>query len=169
MLAHEMEYVATATPYYWKDMLTKVRKGLEVEGPAFLHIFAPCPRGWRTEPAKTMEYSKLSVESCVFPIWEAVNGKRQLSTPSKLIASGTTKEESQSKTTLAGQGRFRHLFTPQNQHVSMKCKLTMKWQRLSKCEQPKLFFLLFLKLMLFSNFSIIQKFQLLIHVQSDSA
>ena len=34
MLAHEMEYVATATPYYWKDMLTKVRKGLEVEGPS---------------------------------------------------------------------------------------------------------------------------------------
>ena len=53
MLAHDMEYVATATTYYWKDLLTKVRKGLEVEGPAFLHVFAPCPRGWRTEPGKT--------------------------------------------------------------------------------------------------------------------
>ena len=52
MVAHDMEYVATATPYYWKDMLQKVRKGLEVEGPAFLHVFAPCPRGWRSEPAK---------------------------------------------------------------------------------------------------------------------
>ena len=92
-----MPYVATATTYYWKDMLTKVRKGLEVEGPAFLHVFAPCPRGWRTEPGKTMEYSKLSVESCVFPIWEAVNGKRQLSTPSKLIASRTAKEKARQR------------------------------------------------------------------------
>jgi len=26
MLAHDMEYVATATPYYWKDLVTKVRE-----------------------------------------------------------------------------------------------------------------------------------------------
>jgi len=116
MLAHDMEYVATASPYYWKDMLTKVRKGLEVNGPAFLHIFAPCPRGWRCEPSKTIEYSKLAVESCVFPIWEAVNGKRQLSTPSKLIALAPQKKKPV-KDYLAGQGRFRHLFTPQNKHI----------------------------------------------------
>src|SRR3989337_665473 len=36
MLAHEMEYVATASAYYWRDLLTQVRKGLEVEGAAFL-------------------------------------------------------------------------------------------------------------------------------------
>ncbi len=44
MLAHEMEYVATATPYYWKDMLTKVRKGLEVEGPAFPSYICSLPK-----------------------------------------------------------------------------------------------------------------------------
>jgi pyruvate ferredoxin oxidoreductase beta subunit len=37
MVAHEIPYVATASPYYWRDLLVKVRKGLEVEGPAFLH------------------------------------------------------------------------------------------------------------------------------------
>jgi len=74
MIAHEMEYVATASGLLLADLLTKVRKGLEVEGPAFLHVFAPCPRGWRSDPAKTMEYSKLAVESCVFPVWEAING-----------------------------------------------------------------------------------------------
>jgi pyruvate ferredoxin oxidoreductase beta subunit len=137
MLAHNMEYVATATPYYWKDLIAKVRKGLEVEGPAFLHVFAPCPRGWRTEPGKTMEYSKLSVETCVFPIWEAVKGNRQLSTPSKLIALAPQKKKSV-KDYLTGQGRFRHLFTPQNQHVIDEIQtLTDKnWQRLlQKCEQ----------------------------------
>jgi pyruvate ferredoxin oxidoreductase beta subunit len=136
MLAHEMQYVATATPYYWKDMLTKVRKGLEVEGPAFLHVYAPCPRGWRTESSKTMEFSKLSVETCVFPIWEAVNGKRQLSTPSKVIALAPQRKKPV-QDYLAGQGRFRHLFKPENKHVIDKIQQVTdeRWQRLLKqCE-----------------------------------
>ena len=116
MLAHGMEYVATATPYYWKGMITKVRKGLEVDGPAFLHVFAPCPRGWRSDQAKTMEYTKLAVETCIFPVWEAVNGKKQLSTPSKVIALAPQKKKP-IKDYFKGQGRFRHLFTPKNIHV----------------------------------------------------
>jgi pyruvate ferredoxin oxidoreductase beta subunit len=138
MLAHEMEYVATATPYYWKDLLTKVRKGLEVEGPAFLHVFAPCPRGWRSDPAKSIEYSKLAVESCVFPVWESVNGKRQLSIPSKLISLAPQKKRPV-KEYLAGQGRFRHLFTPQNSHIldEIQRATDKHWQKLlQKCEQP---------------------------------
>jgi pyruvate ferredoxin oxidoreductase beta subunit len=137
MLAHDMDYVATATPYYWRDMLTKVRKGLEVEGPAFLHVFAPCPRGWRSQPAKTIEYSKLAVESCVFPVWEAVKGKRQLSIPSKLIALAPKKKKPVTDY-LQGQGRFRHLFTSQNQHIIDEIQQTtdVQWQKLlAKCEQ----------------------------------
>jgi pyruvate ferredoxin oxidoreductase beta subunit len=136
MLAHDMEYVATASAYYWRDLLTKVRKGLEVEGPAFLHVFAPCPRGWRSNPAKTIEYSKLAVESCVFPVWEAVNGKHQLSTPSKLIALAPQKKKPVSDY-LKGQGRFRHLFTPKNSHVLDEVQRITdeRWEKLlKKCE-----------------------------------
>ena len=136
MLAHDMEYVATASAYYWRDMLIKVRKGLEVEGPAFLHVFAPCPRGWRSDPAKSIEYSKLAVETCVFPVWEAVNGKRQLSTPSKLIALAPQKKKPVVEY-LKGQGRFRHLFTPQNKNLLDKIqRLTdERWEQLlKKCE-----------------------------------
>jgi pyruvate ferredoxin oxidoreductase beta subunit len=135
MLAHEMEYVATASPYYWKDLITKVRKGLEVEGPAFLHVFAPCPRGWRCETVKTLEYSKLAVESCIFPIWEAVKGKRQLSTPSKLIALAPQKKKPVTEY-LRGQGRFRHLFKPQNTQLLEDIQRTTdeRWQKLlQKC------------------------------------
>jgi pyruvate ferredoxin oxidoreductase beta subunit len=116
MVAHDMEYVATASPYYWKDLLVKVRKGLEVEGPAFLHVFAPCPRGWRSDPAKSIEYSKLAVESCVFPLWEAVNGQYALSVPSKMFALAPQKKKPVTDY-MKGQGRYRHLFTPQNKHV----------------------------------------------------
>ncbi|MFB3890217.1 MAG: thiamine pyrophosphate-dependent enzyme [Candidatus Bathyarchaeia archaeon] len=112
MVAHGIEYVATASPYYWKDLLVKVRKSLEVEGPAFLHVFAPCPRGWRSDPAKSIEYSKLAVESCVFPLFEVVNGRYQLSVPSKMFALAPQKKKPVVDY-LKGQGRYRHLFTPQ--------------------------------------------------------
>ncbi len=133
MVAHEMPYVATAVPYYWRDMLTKVRKGLEVEGPAFLHVLAPCPRGWRSDPAKSIEYSKLAVETCVFPLWESVNGQCQLSVPSKLIALAPQKKKPVMDY-LQGQGRFRHLFTPQNKKLLEEIQRTTdeRWQRLLK-------------------------------------
>lgn len=116
MVAHNLEYAASASPFYWKDLIQKVRKGLEVEGPAFLHVFAPCPRGWRSDPAKTIDYAKLAVESCVFPVYEVVNGKYQLSTPSKLIALAPQKKKPVIEY-LKGQGRYRHLFNPKNKHV----------------------------------------------------
>ena len=137
MLAHELEYVATASPYYWRDLLVKVRKGLEVKGPAFLHVFAPCPRGWRSNPAKTVEYSKLAVESCVFPVWEAVNGKHALSTPSKLIALAPQKKKPVSDY-LRGQGRFRHVFAPKNAKLLDEIQRVTdeRWEQLlKKCEQ----------------------------------
>ncbi|MDR2707313.1 MAG: pyruvate ferredoxin oxidoreductase [Nitrososphaerota archaeon] len=138
VLAHDIEYVATATPYYWKDLMIKVRKGLEIKGPAFLHIFAPCPRGWRTEPAKTMEYSKLSVDTCIFPLWEVVNGKRALSTPSKIFQLSPQKAKPITDY-FEGQGRFRHLFKPENKQLldQLQEATNKQWQKLLKqCETP---------------------------------
>jgi pyruvate ferredoxin oxidoreductase beta subunit len=133
MVAHDIPYVATASPYYWKDLLTKVRKGLEVEGPAFLHVFAPCPRGWRSDPAKSMEYSKLAVETCVFPIWESVNGQCKLSTPSKLVALAPQKKKPVADY-LQGQGRFRHMFKPQNKNLLEEVQRVTdeRWERVLK-------------------------------------
>ena len=140
MVAHEMPYVATASPYYWKDLIQKVRKGLEVEGPAFLHVFAPCPRGWRSNPAKSIEYAKLAVETCVFPVWESVNGQCQLSTPSKLVALAPQKKKPVADY-LQGQGRFRHMFKPQNTKLleDVQRITDERWERLlKKCgEKPK--------------------------------
>jgi pyruvate ferredoxin oxidoreductase beta subunit len=135
MVAHDMPYVATASPYYWKDLITKVRKGLEVNGPAFLHVFAPCPRGWRSNPAKSIEYAKLAVETCVFPVWEAVNGQYHLSTPSKLLALAPQKKKPVADY-LQGQGRFRHMFKPQGKKLLEEVQriTAERWQRiLTRC------------------------------------
>ena len=137
MVAHEIPYAATASPYYWRDFVTKARKGLEVDGPAFLHVFAPCPRGWRSNPAKSIEYTKLAVETCVFPLWESVNGQHHLSTPSKLVALAPQKKRPVSDY-LQGQGRFRHMFKPQNKKLLDEVQRITdeRWQRLlKKCQQ----------------------------------
>lgn len=133
MVAHDMPYVATASAYYWKDLITKARKGIEVNGPAFLHVFAPCPRGWRSDPAKSIELSRLAVETCVFPLWEAVNGEYQLSTPSKLYALAPQKKKPV-KEYLEAQGRFRHLFTPKFEKMVNEIQniTDTKWNRLLK-------------------------------------
>ncbi|UCC34033.1 MAG: pyruvate ferredoxin oxidoreductase [Candidatus Bathyarchaeota archaeon] len=116
ILAHGIPYLATASPAYWRDLITKTRRGLEVDGPAFLHVLAPCPRGWRYDTSKTIEIAKLAVETCVFPLWEAIEGECTLSPPSKAIA---LKPERQKpiKDYLKTQGRFRHLFKPEFEQV----------------------------------------------------
>jgi pyruvate ferredoxin oxidoreductase beta subunit len=133
MVAHDMPYVATAAPHYWKDLIMKARKGIEVDGPAFLHVFAPCPRGWRSDPAKSIELSRLAVETCIFPLWEAVNGEYQLSIPSKVIALAPQKKKPV-KEYLQVQGRFRHLFTPKYEKMleEIQRQTDEKWNRLLK-------------------------------------
>lgn len=133
MVAHEMPYVATAVPYYWKDLITKAAKGIEVDGPAFMHVFAPCPRGWRSEPSKSIELSRLAVETCIFPLWEAVNGEYQLSIPSKVIALAPQKKKPV-KEYLQVQGRFRHLFTPKYEKIldTIQQQTDKNWNRLLK-------------------------------------
>lgn len=133
MVAHDMPYVATASPHYWKDLITKARRGIEVNGPAFLHAFAPCPRGWRYDTSKSIEISRLAVETCLFPLWEAINGEYQLSAASKVIALKPEKKKPM-REYLKMQRRFRHLFTPQFEKVLEEIQRTTdeRWQRLLK-------------------------------------
>lgn len=133
MVAHEMPYVATASPAYWIDLVKKVRKGLEVEGPAFLHVIAPCPRGWRYDPSKSIEISRLAVETCVFPLWEAIDGEYNLSASSKAMALKPERKKTVEEY-LKTQGRYRHLFTPEFEHLIGKIQeiVDKRWQRLLK-------------------------------------
>jgi len=136
MVAHEMPYVATANIAHWKDLVVKARKGMEVNGPAFLHVFAPCPRGWRSETAKSVEISRLAVQTCVFPLWEAEYGEYKLSPASKTIARNP-KMKMPVELYLKTQGRFRHLFKPENKHVleAIQKEVDRRWQKLLKaCE-----------------------------------
>jgi pyruvate ferredoxin oxidoreductase beta subunit len=133
MLAHEIPYVATASIGYWSDVIAKVQKGLAAEGPAFLHLFAPCPRGWRSETAKTIEIARSAVETCVFPLWEAVDGECVLSPQSKAIALKPDRKKPVVDY-LKMQRRFSHLFTPKFQYVvnEIQTDVDKRWDKLLK-------------------------------------
>ncbi len=113
---HRIPYVATASPSEPHDLMRKVRKGLEVDGPAFLHVICPCPRGWRFDPSLSIEVARLAVRTCFFPLWECYweDGDMvlELTGSSKLIAE-VPELKLPVEAYLAVQGRFAHLFKPE--------------------------------------------------------
>jgi len=100
-VAHNIPYVATASPAYFLDLMNKAKKAAMVKGPAYLHIYSSCPTGWRHGGDLAIEISKLAVETNVFPLYEVIEGKyiinRKITKP-KPVAEYLKK-----------QGRFRHL------------------------------------------------------------
>ncbi len=77
MLMHAIPYVATATVGYMEDYVRKLEKAKEAakRGTAYLHLYTPCPTGWRAPVELGVEFSRLAVETNHFPLWEAEDGK----------------------------------------------------------------------------------------------
>ena len=101
--AHNIPYVAQTTFLgNFKDLHEKAEKAIYTEGPAFLNIMSPCPRGWRYETEDLADICKLAVDTCVWPLFEVENGAWKLTyEPRKKLPV----EEY-----LKRQGRFSHLF-----------------------------------------------------------
>ncbi|MFN7106445.1 MAG: 3-methyl-2-oxobutanoate dehydrogenase subunit beta, partial [Pyrobaculum sp.] len=74
MMAHGVPYVATANIAYPQDFYRKLKRAAEIEGFRFIHLYAPCPPGWRHDPSKTVEVAKLAVETGMWILWEYDNG-----------------------------------------------------------------------------------------------
>jgi pyruvate ferredoxin oxidoreductase beta subunit len=99
--AHNIPYVATACPAYHKDLAMKVKKGMAVNGPAYIQILSPCPTGWRCPTDNAVEVGRSAVQCGMFPLYEVENGKYKINVspePLKPVAEY-----------LKSQGRFRHL------------------------------------------------------------
>ena len=108
MAAHGVPYVAQATVGNWRDLVSKAEKAIAVDGPAFLNVMAPCPRGWRIDSSMTAEICRMAVNSKFWPLFEVENGKWKL-TPVR------DKNLIPVKDFLKPQGRFKHLFKPGNE------------------------------------------------------
>jgi pyruvate ferredoxin oxidoreductase beta subunit len=75
MAAHNIPYVATASPAYHLDLMNKAKKAAMIKGPAYLHVYSPCPTGWRHGTDLAIEVSRLVVETNIFPLYEVIDGK----------------------------------------------------------------------------------------------
>ncbi len=100
-VAHNIPYVATACPSYPLDLMAKVKRGAEMDGPAYIHILSVCPTGWRSPADITIELGRLAVETGVFPLYEVINGEYNLSVDLPDLKPVTEY--------LKKQGRFKHL------------------------------------------------------------
>jgi phenylglyoxylate dehydrogenase beta subunit len=79
MAIHGAAYVATATMGYPQDYAQKLAKALEVKkGLVYIHLFSPCPPGWRAPEDSGIEISRMAVKTNYFPLWEAEGGKFRL-------------------------------------------------------------------------------------------
>ena len=126
--AHNVPYVAQASPAYWNDLVTKTDKALNCGGASFMNIIAPCPRGWRYDPSDTIQIAKLAAQTCVWPLYEVENGKYKITY--------RPKEKLPVTEWLKNQGRFRHLFKPENAQVleEIQKKVDADWEKLQKLE-----------------------------------
>jgi pyruvate ferredoxin oxidoreductase beta subunit len=124
--AHNIPYVAQASPHRWKDLMRKAQKGVAANGPAFLNVLSSCNRGWRHDTDQTLEVSRLAVETCYWPLFEVEDGEWKLSYKPR--------EKLPVEEWLKTQGRFRHLFQPQNRHVidQLQANVDQEWERLLK-------------------------------------
>jgi len=100
-VAHNIDYVATASPAYPFDLMEKVKKGMNVDGPAYIQVFSPCPTGWRSPGELSVALARMVVEAGVFPLYEVVKGKYKMSMDFENLRS--------IKEYMKPQGRFRHL------------------------------------------------------------
>ncbi len=124
MAAHNIPYVAQAVPSHWNDFITKVQKALAVKGPAFINVLAPCRLGWQFDPAETIDIMRGAVETCFWPLYEVENGVWRVT--------HKPREKKPIRGWLEKQGRFRHLFRPENEHIieEIQADIDRNWEAL---------------------------------------
>lgn len=120
--AHDIPYAATASLGYPEDLLNKVAKAKAVDGPSYIHIFAPCPTGWGCASELTIELSKQAVDCGLWYLAEYENHEYHLNRNPKTF--------SDVKDYMKKQGRFSHL---KDQDVEKICNIRdEKWAQIRK-------------------------------------
>lgn len=76
MAAHRVPYAATLSVAHREDFLRKIRTARKTRGFRFLLMLSPCPTGWKSEPAESVELIRLAVCSGLFPLYEVFDGRR---------------------------------------------------------------------------------------------
>ena len=128
IIAHNIPYVAQASPHNYRDLMNKVQKALAIDGPAFLCCLAPCHRGWRFNMEDSIEIARLATDTCFWPLFEYENGKYKVNYKPK--------EKKPVAEWVKPQGRFKHLSKPGNEGIieELQVETDRKWNELLRLE-----------------------------------
>ena len=125
LVAHRIPYAATTSIAYPGDLIAKFHKARSIQGTRFIHIFAPCPTGWKAAPELTIELARLATETLMFPLLEVFDGERYVVSKPRRV-----KPVSEYITL---QGRFRHLKDKDIER--MQRETDRNWRRLLAREE----------------------------------
>ncbi|OQX73616.1 MAG: pyruvate ferredoxin oxidoreductase [Campylobacteraceae bacterium 4484_4] len=130
MAAHGAPYVAQVAPNKWKNMVKAFQRALDTEGPCFINAISACTTEWKFAPNETIDVTDLATDSLVFPLYEIIDG-------TKLNITYRPKNVIPVKDYLAAQGRFRHLFKPENAHILEQWQKNVdeRWEYLQRREE----------------------------------
>jgi pyruvate ferredoxin oxidoreductase beta subunit len=106
--AHKIPYVATASVAYPQDLARKLEKAKSIDGFKYIHTVIPCPTGWRFDPAKAVEVTRLGIDTWVNPLYEVEEG---------VLKVNRKAEAKPVQEYLSAQGRFRRLSEDQIAYV----------------------------------------------------
>lgn len=123
MAAHSIPYVATASIGYPEDLFRKAKKAKDIKGTRFLHIYAPCPPGWKSRPEDTVKLARMVVQNAIFPLYEIENNE-------KYTLNIKLREKKPVDDYLRIQGRFIHLSDGEIENIQQE--VNKKWEKLLK-------------------------------------
>ncbi len=102
MAAHSIPYIATTSVAYPQDLIAKFKKAKDIKGTRFIHVFAPCPTGWKLAPELSVAMARQAVTTRIFPMLEVTDNGRKWSVWKDF-------EPTPVVDYIRAQGRFRHL------------------------------------------------------------
>ena len=123
MIAHELGYVAQASPHDPRDLVRKAAKALDRRA-TFLNVLAPCPRGWRADGAETIDLAREAVNTCYWPLFEVEDGEYRLNY--------RPHHKQPLVPWLKRQGRFAHLFKHGDEEalLNLEAWVADEWEKL---------------------------------------
>jgi len=112
MMMHNCEYVATASLAFIQDFYDKLARAQAAtrRGLAYIHVYSPCPTGWRIPPEQTIEVCRKGVETNFVPLWEFERGKT-------LRFTHPVDDPLPVDAYLSLSGKYRHLDAHQREHI----------------------------------------------------
>ena len=130
MVAHKIPYTAICNIAYPEDLIKKVKRGMEIKGPKYYQIYAPCPTGWKSLPSHTVELGRMAISTCIYPLYEVDHGKYRINKKPR--------NKRPVKEYLFMQGRFRHL--PEEAVEKIQREVDTDWERLLNKEKHSMAF-----------------------------